>query len=116
MSDFFLAHFADGVLTVSMAPPVAIGGMDLRFTLTKRFESAAPLVQKSMASGFYGVSGMNITNSGQGVFQVQLFGSEMSGQDPGAFAWTVQRLTSGVRTLVADGYLVLLPGQGVTSG
>ncbi len=106
--DFEIIRYEDGVLNVSLTPPTAIGGWDLEFRLQRRFGAqAAPLALYSCASGFNGTSGMQITDSGQGRMSVNFWGAPTSGLDPGNYAYAVSRTTSGFRTTLADGYVLL---------
>lgn len=108
--DFSLVKYEDGILTINMNPPVPIGAWDIRFRLSKRFGSDELISEKTVASGFNNQSGINITDSGQGRFRITVKGSEMSGYDAGNYAFDVTRFTSGSRTTLAQGYLLLKEG------
>lgn len=112
-ADFVLAKFEDGVLTISMVPAVAIGAWDIRFQLNKNFGmgQGSGLINKSCCSGFNGVSGITVTNSGQGTFNVSIQGINTSGLDYGNYAYTVQRYNSGFSTVLSRGYLLLEPSM-----
>jgi hypothetical protein len=101
-ANFTLARYEDGILTVSMTPPTPIGGWTLQFSVCTRFGGTSPLVTKSCASGYNGTSGITITNSGQGFFAVQLKSADTSGLDPGNFAYVIERLDSGARSLIVQ--------------
>ena len=105
--DFQLARYADGILAIEMQPNTPIGGWFIEFNVKKRFTSETPILTKSVASGHNSQSGIQITNSGAGILNVNFFGVEMSGQDLGAYAYTMERLTSGSRTMLSQGYLNL---------
>lgn len=105
--DFTLARSAKGTITMSVDPPTAIGGWTLQFQMTKRPGSTSGLVTKSMASGYYNVSGMNITNSGQGVMSINFFPGEVSGMDLGIYAYQIQRLDSGFQTNLTAGWRLM---------
>ena len=108
-TDFELARYADGTLVMPLTPPTAIGGWTVRFQIYKRMGGSTPLVTKWAASGFgNGVSGITITNSGQGVLSVPINSSgDMSGQDPGNYFYQFDRLDSGASTpRMADGYII----------
>lgn len=112
MNDFTLARYEDGVLTISLQPPTAIGGWDVRFRVTHRFGggqvSGEAYVNKSVASGFNGASGITITSSGQGVMNVRLNSIDSSGiPHPGAHAYTLERHNSGFRTVLKDGWFLV---------
>lgn len=108
-ADFSLARQEDGVLIISMTPVIPIGGQNYQFQVTKRFGGTSGLITKSMHSGFYNVSGMNIVNSGQGIMRVNINEVDTSGREWGNYSFNVQRLDSGNRTVVSEGYLVILP-------
>lgn len=111
LADFSLAKFQDGVLTIGLAPPTAIGGWDMKFTLQKRLGSASSgLVNKSYVSGLTnGASGITITNSGQGTVNIAIKGADTSGLEFGNYAYTFSRTNSGHQDLLAEGYLLLMP-------
>lgn len=111
-ANFSLARYEDGVLIVSMAPPVAIGAWSLRFQVQKRFGGSSNLITKTSTSGYNGTSGITITNSGEGVFNVAINGVDTSGLDYGNYSYSTDRLDSGNRKTLSEGYLVLLPGIG----
>lgn len=102
-------QYDDGQLTISLAPPAPVGGRAVRFTVLKRFGGISGLVTKYAASGYNNVSGINVTNSGAGVLSIALNSADLSGQDPGAYAFVVE-LTDTPRTEVNAGYLLYLPG------
>ena len=105
-TDFVLFSAENGIVTVAMTPPTPIGGWTLQFTMTHR-PNGTPIIVKSMASGYYGTSGMNIVNSGQGIMSIALYPSEVSGLDPSTYAWNVYRLDSGFATDIAQGYRLM---------
>ena len=100
--DFSLSY-EDGVLTFSMAPPVAIGGMTFQFQMMKR-AGGTPIITANMAPGFQGASGITIVDSGNGIYSINQFQAQVSGRDPGAYFFLVQRLDSGFITTFAEGY------------
>jgi hypothetical protein len=104
-----LIKYEDGILTVSMSPPVAIGGWEIQFKTTKRFGGTTNLFTKSVASGFNGQSGITITNSGAGIFNIQVNSVDSSGLDFGNYAAVSERLNSGSRTTLTEGFLLLMP-------
>ena len=109
--DWNLGEREDGLFTVGLAPPIAIGGWNIQFTLLTRFGGISGLVTKSCASGFSGVSGITVTNSGNGTFQVSINSADTSGFNPNAYAYTVERLDTGFRTELLQGYLLLGSNQ-----
>jgi hypothetical protein len=109
VGNFSLDRGADGTLTFGVAPPTAIGGMSIQFLLTKRLGGVSGLYQAWVGSGLNNLSGINITNSGQGYMQITIPSSATSGLDPTNYAFKVARTDSGFYTTLAEGQLVLLP-------
>lgn len=109
LTNFGLIRMEDGVLTISIVPSTSIGGWNIEWSLVKRFGGVTPLVTKSVASGYNGVSGITIVDSGAGVFNVAINSVDTSGLDPGNYATGADRLTSGRRTSLTQGYLLLGP-------
>lgn len=101
--DFTLGRSEKGTLNVTTNPPTMIGGWTLECQMTKRQGGATALVIKSMASGYYGVSGMDMVNSGQGNYTVGFFPAEVSGKDPGAYSYNISRTDSGYQTTLVFG-------------
>lgn len=108
--DLRLVRYADGLLTIAIHPPTPVGGMDLRFTVMKQFGANTSLITKSAASGLNNQSGINITDSGQGIFKINLQSVNTSGLEYGNYACVIENLTSGNRAVLAEGWLQLLPG------
>lgn len=102
-------RFDDGLLIVSLQPPTPIGGQNYQFECMGRFGGASGRIIKSMASGRYNVSGMNIVDSGQGRMSVTIDSVNTSGFQYGNYAFTIQRLDSGNRSTVTEGYLMVNP-------
>lgn len=105
-TNFPLAVNEDASVTIPLTPPTAIGGWDLRFQVGPRPGFVSGYLTRSTASGFNNVSGVNIVNSGAGIFEVDLRSSDFSGLDQGAFWWQAERLDSGSRTVLANGWLL----------
>ena len=113
IADFNLVRYEDGTLTISLSPPTPIGGANIRFLVQHHFGGISGLIQKSVASGYNAVSGITVTNSGQGVFNVALRSVDTSGFEYGNYAYTTERLDSGSRTVISEGFMKLLPGGAV---
>mgnify|MGYP001606604572 CR=1 FL=1 len=107
-SDFSMMKMEDGIVVLSIAPPVAIGAWNIRFTVQHHFDGTSNLVTKSTASGYVG-SGITIANSGQGVINIALNSADTSGWDYKAYAFQTERLDSGNRQVLSQGYFMLLP-------
>lgn len=108
IADFSITRFDDGVLSVSLAPPAPISAWNIQFEVARRFGGDA-FYKQYYASGYNAVSGISITNSGQGVFNVPFFGSRMSGMDCGNYAYKITRTGSGVVTTLSEGYIIWTP-------
>lgn len=102
----FQMNYVDGILTVELAPPQSIVGWSLKFEMSKRLGGTS-IVQKYAASGFNNVSGINVVNASQGIMNIQLRKSEVSGLDPGAYSFKVTRTDSGSATELVEGYRVM---------
>lgn len=108
--DFSFSKFEDGVLTVVMTPATAIGGRSIQFEVSHRIGgSTSGMPIKSVASGYNNVSGINITNSGAGQFNVIINSADTSGLDYGNYAYQVTRLDSGNRTVISEGVFTVGP-------
>lgn len=108
LQDFTLSQNETGALVVSMAPPTPIGGWTIQYNQTRRF-GGTTIILKNLASGFSGASGITVTNSGTGVFQVQLNAGEMSGLDWGAYSYIIQRTDVDAETNISEGYRLCSP-------
>ncbi len=102
-----LAEYADGILTIPLAPPTAIGGWSLEFTQTRRF-GGTPIFTLYCASGYNGVSGLTVINSGQGIIQANISPFPVSGFTAGVYTFTLKRTDSGSRTVLATGQRLML--------
>lgn len=104
--DFGLVLREDGVIQTVMEPSTNIAGWNLQTLVTKRPGHLSGLIVKSAASGYGGgQSGITITNSGQGIFTTAINSVDSSGFDPGAYAYRTERLDSGFRSVLTEGYL-----------
>lgn len=109
-TELSLISYSDGLLTIGLQPPTAIGGWAIDCKVTKRFGGESGLIQKSCASGYgNGASGITVTNSGQGIFAVRVNEGNTSGLDPGTYAILAKRTNSGFVTPLTQGWLILLP-------
>ncbi len=109
IGDFQVIRAQDGIITLAMSPPIAIGGWEIEFVMAKRFGSTEPTVTKSVSSGLNNTSGINITNSGTGVMDITLSAVNTSGLEYGNRAFWVNRLGSGVATKISEGYVLVNP-------
>ncbi len=106
--DFSLCKYEDGILIITMTPPVPIGGWPLQFSVSKAF-GGDPFIVKTCASGYYGVSGITIQNSGAGIFQIRINSIDTSGVEYGAYAQKCERMQSGFRTEIENGFWNIVP-------
>lgn len=109
ISNYSWTRYEDGVLTVTMTPPVEIGGLEIRWGLSKRFGSEDFTVTKYMASGYSNTSGITMLDSGLGRFNVAINSVDTSGLDFGNYSTRAEILTSGRRKVVTEGYMILKP-------
>ena len=107
--DFALGQREDGTLVFSMIPPTNIENWTIQYTEMHRFGGISGLVIKSTASGYNGVSGINITNPTQGIMNISIASIDSSGRDYGCYAFSIQRLDSGAVTILSEGYRLITP-------
>lgn len=108
-TDFSMGVGTDNIVTINMVPPVAIAGWSIKFWCCKRFGGkSTPLFEKWYASGYNGVSGITIVNSGEGIFNVRINAVDTSGFDAGNYANGCDRLSSGAVTQLSEGFLNLV--------
>ena len=109
-TDVPLTKFEDGLLQVTLNPPTSISGWVMKFSCTKRFGSDTELWQRHASSGFYaGQSGITVNNTDQGVFTVNLREADTSGLVYGNYAVKCERLMSGCRSTLTEGFLLVTP-------
>lgn len=108
--DMPLVKFEDGILTVALNPPTAIGGWDIEFRVQKRFGQSSGLIIKQAMSGYItGQSGITFVNSGNGTIDINVNQPDTSGLEFGNYAASVRRMNSGSRSVLSQGFLVLYP-------
>ena len=106
-SSFGSIRLEDGVITIGLAPPAAVGGWNVRFGLALRF-GGTEFAVKTSASGYGGgQSGVTVLDSGQGTWQIPINSADTSGLDAVNLAGTMVRLDSGNRTDIWNGFVVL---------
>lgn len=97
---------ADALIQIQMSPVVPIGGWNVEFIVKNRFYGISGLIVQSMASGYGSYqSGMAVINSGTGIMGIRISGGSISGFQ-GAYAYSINRLGSGVASTIAEGYLL----------
>lgn len=124
LADWEMVKYTDGLLIVSMSPPQAIGGWTIRYretiavgggqyqVLTAAESSGNVLrnqIEKYVASGYNGASGITITDSGVGILQVRVNEADVSGRPYGAYPYQLERLDSGSATVLANGFRLYRP-------
>ena len=107
--DYNVRRGEDALLSGIRIENTAIGGWNIQLSLFTHFGGSG-LLQKVTASGFNGVSGVTITSSGLGTYTARMNSVESSGLAYGAYPYVVERLTSGSRTVLQQGYIVVQPG------
>lgn len=107
--DYTLSKNEDGSLLINMTPPVPVGGWAVQYTEGHRFGQDTFPITKSASSGFSGVSGVTITNSGIGQFTIAINTVDSSGRDYGAYAYLFQRTDPGQQTVLVEGFRILEP-------
>lgn len=113
ITNLALGKREDATIGISMTPPLPLGGVDLQFLVTHRFGGGSVnsgLILKSVASGYNGQSGITITNSGAGNFNVSINSLDTSGLEFGNYAYSAERTSSGQQTLLSTGFILLMPG------
>lgn len=108
-ADFSISQYEDQALNVAVAPPVSISGWNVQFGVTKRFGGGSGLITKSMASGYNGTSGVSIVDGAAGIYNVTLNSADTSGLPYGNYAYQMQRLDSGFRAVLSEGYMLVVP-------
>lgn len=107
----------DGTLTMALAAPTGIGGWTILYEQSLR-ENGVPFITKSCASGFgNGVSGITVANSGQGIINVALYGTDMaaaaapvsSGNQDLSYYYRIRRADSGFATTLTEGFRIASP-------
>lgn len=102
----------DGNLAIGMVPATNIGGWGLRFTVYERWLATSGVLQKTCASGFAGsgnLSGIVVTNSGNGQFNIPIRAQDTSGLNSQVYVYDVWRTDSGYVTPLVQGNFVLKP-------
>ena len=113
MRSFSINKYEDGLLTINLSPPIAIGGVDVVFRVLKRYSGESGLIVKSCGSGFgSGQSGISIIDSGQGMFQVYIASRDTSGLDTGTYVYGCSRTSSGQEALLVGGPFNVLDSAG----
>lgn len=108
-SDFSFFQTQRGTLRIILNPPQPIGGWNIEWYLGKRAGGLSGTVHKYVNSGYNNVSGINLQNSGQGIFDISIDSVDTSGRDPGNYYYRAIRLGSGLQTQISYGYMKLLP-------
>lgn len=104
-----ISRYEDAVLTIGLEPPTPVGGHTIQFQTLRAFGGVSGLINKYVASGLNNQSGINITNSGQGIFNVRINELDTSGWNYGNYAYQVKRLDSGFATVYTEGFINLVP-------
>ena len=111
-NSFPVTYGTDFNLVFNLTPAVAIGGWAIQFTAWRHFNGTSGVVQKYANSGYSNVSGITVTNSGQGIVTVnfrQIGVIDASGVGYSNLAYQLYRPTSGNWTVLAEGWLSVQP-------
>lgn len=102
---FTFARYQDGILSIDMQPPTSVSGWTTEFYLTKRKGGTTKIFSKTCASGFVaGQSGTTLVNGQVGIFNIAINSVDTSGLEFGNYFATFERLDSGFRTVISEGY------------
>lgn len=99
----------DTTIGVQLTPAVAIGGWNIEFEMKTHFGGVSGIITKSVASGFNGASGITVTNSGEGLFNISIRAGDTSGLLYAPYAYTTRRDDSGFKTVLTEGFCNLVP-------
>ncbi len=105
--NFSFTRQEDGILSICIQPPAPIGGLDIRWKMTKRFGSEDNIILKSVSSGYNGASGITVTNSGNGTFNVVIWSNDTSGLEALNYATEGDVTSSGRYKQLTRGYMIL---------
>ncbi len=106
-ADFPIVQQEDMRVSLNMNPPVPIGQWTIQFQVQRRFGGISGIMFASVASGFNGMSGITIIDSGQGQMVVTIPSVVTSGMNPGPKAFAGNRIDSGFHTCIVEGFLLL---------
>jgi hypothetical protein len=112
LQDFSIDRGEDATVRIVLSPPTAIGGWHIRFLATRRFGSLSGIFSRECASGYNGVSGVTVINSGTGVFDVRIDSVDTSGRSFANIVHCTKRLDSGHVTPLVEGFISLMPENG----
>ena len=110
--DYSVDKLSDTSILLEMQPPVPVGGWTVVHTVTKRLGGLSGLIVLSCASGFSGVSGITVSDSGAGRFTLSYQSVYTSGWLPGVYTHATERVMSGQRSTLSKGFLVVAESIG----
>ena len=111
-TNYSFARGDDVTLQVSMVPPTSIAGWSIQFLVQKHFGGLSGLITKTGASGYGGgQSGVTVTNSGQGVFNIAIAAQNTSGFEFSPLSYAITRLDSGSTNVLTEGFVNILPSM-----
>lgn len=91
--NFPLPYSSDGILQVALASPTSISGWTIQWDLMFRPNSPQPIISRFLSSGYSaGQSGITLVDGTRGVFNVAMKASDLSGQEPGNYAFRTHRV------------------------
>ncbi len=112
ITDFEIARQEDTLLIINLQPPAPVGGRNMDFVVQKYYGGISGLIVKSVSSGYNGLSGITVTDSGQGVVNIQIKAADTSGWNFGAYVFNFFACDSGYRTVFTEGYITVMPSVG----
>lgn len=98
---------SDGLLTINISPPAPVGGRSLQWSVLNQQYGISGLIQKYLSSGYNGASGISILNSGQGVLNIHINGSDTSGWQAGCYFHQLVATDSGLSVTMLTGNFLL---------
>ncbi len=105
--NFTLYKEQDAVVGVAIEPATPIGGWSLRFRVKTHSDSTSGVIEKFVSSGLNNLSGINVTDSGQGTIAVDITSADTSGLKPRTYFYELRRTDSGEESPLTKGQLLL---------
>jgi tRNA threonylcarbamoyladenosine modification (KEOPS) complex Pcc1 subunit len=103
-ADIFVNKATDETITIGLNPATDISLYSLQFSVRSRFGGESGFIIKSVTSGYSASSGITITNSGQGVMNIQINATDTSGLQTGIYSYDLERINSGSRAVITQGF------------
>lgn len=112
--DYRVQRGTDTTLSVKLSGTSAFSGQNIsgqgfEFVVSHRLGNVSGFFTKSAASGYNNVSGINVLHTSGKTFDVSINAADTSGLCPGNHAYATGRTDSGSRTVLQEGFILLLP-------